>query len=78
MTSKNDFFKVAGAIDGAYDDFIKGTYFEAKQEGILSEVCDFMKNNANASTDDVCEFMSHLEGGSKVYSVAPSMQLQVA
>ena len=78
MTSKNEFLKAASAVNGAYDDFIFGTYFEAKQEGILNEVFDFMKSKTDATTDDVCEFMSHLEGGSKVYSVAPSMQLQVA
>ena len=78
MLSKNEFFKVASAVDGAYDDFIFGTYFEAKQEGILNEVFDFVKSNSNATTDDVCEFMSQLEGNRQVYSVAPSMQLQVA
>ena len=78
MTNKNEFLKVASAVDGAYDDFIFGTYFEAKQEGILNEVLSFMKGNANASTDDVCEFLSQLEGNAKAYSVAPSIQLQVA
>ena len=78
MTSKNEFLKVASAVDGAYGDFILGTYFEAKEEGILNEVFDFMKGNTNATTDDVCEFMSHSEGNKQVYSVAPSVQFQVA
>ena len=78
MISKGEFFKVAQGVDGAYDDFVLGTYVEAKSEGILSEVFDFIKSNDGIGTDDVCEFLNHLEGDPEPIRVASSLQLQPA
>ena len=78
MISKGEFFKVAQGVDGAYDDFVLGTYVEAKSEGILNEVFDFITNNDGIGTDDVCEFLNHLEGDPEPIRVASSLQLQPA
>ena len=78
MISKSEFLKVAQGVNGAYDDFVLGTYVEAKSEGFLSEVFDFMKNNKGFSTDDVCEFLNHLEGDPEPIRVVSSPQLQAA
>lgn len=78
MISKNEFLKVAQSVDGAYDDFVLGTYVEAKSEGCLREVFDFMTNNENISTDDVCELLNHLEGDPEPIRVLPTSHLQFA
>ena len=76
MIGKSEFIEAAQAVRGAYSDFVLGTYLEAKQEGFLLEVFNFMKSNKGATTDDVCEFMNSLEGCPKPYEVEASAHLQ--
>lgn len=78
MISKSEFMRVASCVSNSYDDFILGTYLEAKSEGLLEQVFDFMKNNENLSTDDVCECLNYLEGDPQPIRVIPSNHLSPA
>ena len=78
MISKSEFMRVASSVSDSYDDFIHGTYVEAKSEGLLEQVYAFMKNNENLSTDDVCEFLNYLEGDPQPYRIVPTNHLQPA
>ena len=78
MISKSEFMRVASCVSDSYEDFILGTYIEAKSEGFLEEVYNFMKNNDNLSTDDVCVFLNYLEGDPEPIRVGSPMRLHVA